>query len=302
MTKPVIVTRVTKGSPLTRTELDNNFTNINDATIGLAGDAGTPISASLNDTITINGGNGIGTAVVDGDLVVNLNGVYGGDATSSTTVGNNTAVLLATVATSGSYNDLTNKPSIPSLPSQTGNSGKFLTTNGSATSWGTAGAGGLQTAWLTTEHLWWDYAGVNTGQTGQSRSSSVTFTIQTDGGITGLTVKTGGFSVPAGSYMIEIPMMAWSNSSNVIWGIHRTGVDGGNPALQMSTRTQILGGTNYQIISPHSWYFTTNSTQEYIFVQATNISDPNFYPGYADYSGSNSSTTDLCLFKITKLA
>ena len=75
---------------------------------------------------------------------------------------------LATVATSGSYNDLSNKlvagtdyiapPSSPSsgnvltyngsawtasapateLPTQTGNSGKFLTTNGSAVSWANA--------------------------------------------------------------------------------------------------------------------------------------------------------------------
>lgn len=67
---------------------------------------------------------------------------------------------LAAVATSGSYNDLSNKPTIPTnnnqltngagyltaevdgsstneieLPSQTGNSGKVLTTNGSAPAW-----------------------------------------------------------------------------------------------------------------------------------------------------------------------
>ena len=45
---------------------------------------------------------------------------------------------LSTVATSGSYNDLSNKPTIPEgLPSQSGNSGKFLTTNGTTASWGT---------------------------------------------------------------------------------------------------------------------------------------------------------------------
>lgn len=37
---------------------------------------------------------------------------------------------------SGNYNDLTNKPTIPAaLPSQTSNGGKFLKTDGSATSW-----------------------------------------------------------------------------------------------------------------------------------------------------------------------
>lgn len=114
MTKPVIVTRANKGAPLTRTELDNNFNNLDNATISVAGDSGS-ISNNLNSTFNINGGNGIGTAVQSGNLVVNLNGVYGGDSTSSTTVGNNTAVLLASVATSGSYNDLTDKPSSGAL-------------------------------------------------------------------------------------------------------------------------------------------------------------------------------------------
>lgn len=73
---------------------------------------------------------------------------------------------LATVATSGSYNDLTNqptipaaqvnsdwnansgvaeilnKPTIPNIPSQTGQSGKFLTTNGTDMSWATVSSGG----------------------------------------------------------------------------------------------------------------------------------------------------------------
>ena len=43
---------------------------------------------------------------------------------------------LATVATTGSYSDLSNKPTIPEgLPSQTGNSGKYLTTDGTSASW-----------------------------------------------------------------------------------------------------------------------------------------------------------------------
>ena len=50
MTKPVIVTRETKGSPLTRTELDANFSNIDNATIGVS-DGTNSGTLNLNDTI-----------------------------------------------------------------------------------------------------------------------------------------------------------------------------------------------------------------------------------------------------------
>jgi hypothetical protein len=49
----------------------------------------------------------------------------------------------ATVATTGAYSDLSGKPTIPAgLPAQTGNSGKFLTTDGTSPSWGTPAGGG----------------------------------------------------------------------------------------------------------------------------------------------------------------
>jgi hypothetical protein len=54
---------------------------------------------------------------------------------------------LATVATSGAYSDLTGTPTIPTSvdelnPSQTGNSGKVLQTDGTNATWQTAGGGG----------------------------------------------------------------------------------------------------------------------------------------------------------------
>jgi hypothetical protein len=58
---------------------------------------------------------------------------------------------LANVATSGAYSDLSGKPSIPpALPSQTGNSGKYLTTDGTVPSWGAiTGAGSTLTPTAT---------------------------------------------------------------------------------------------------------------------------------------------------------
>ena len=60
MTKPVIVKRSTKGSPLTYTELDANFQNLDDATVSLqAGTGGTVVASDLNGVITLVAGTGI---------------------------------------------------------------------------------------------------------------------------------------------------------------------------------------------------------------------------------------------------
>jgi hypothetical protein len=84
----------------------------------------------------------------------------------ATTIYNN-GTALSTVATSGSYTDLSSKPTIPTavssltndlgfitstgIPSQTGNGGKYLTTDGSNVSWATVSSfnGGTITSQLT---------------------------------------------------------------------------------------------------------------------------------------------------------
>jgi hypothetical protein len=60
MTKPVIVTRTTKGEPLTYAEHDANFTNLQNATVSVtAGTGGTSVVSDLNGNITLVAGNGI---------------------------------------------------------------------------------------------------------------------------------------------------------------------------------------------------------------------------------------------------
>lgn len=72
MTKPVIVTRLGKGSELTFQEGDDNFTNLRDATVTVAGDSGTSQAVDLNGTITVAGGTGLSTAMTTGTVTVNL--------------------------------------------------------------------------------------------------------------------------------------------------------------------------------------------------------------------------------------
>lgn len=60
MAKPSITFRNTKGSALTYTELDQNFTNLKDATVTLqAGTGGTDVVSDLNGKITLVAGTGV---------------------------------------------------------------------------------------------------------------------------------------------------------------------------------------------------------------------------------------------------
>ena len=72
MTKPVIVTRATKGSALTWTEGDSNFTNLQNATVTVAGDSGTNQAIDLNGTITVSGGTGLSSAMTTNTVTLNL--------------------------------------------------------------------------------------------------------------------------------------------------------------------------------------------------------------------------------------
>jgi hypothetical protein len=58
MTKPTIVTRVGKGSPLSIAEGDSNFTNLRDSTIGVLAN-GTTVTTDLNGSFEIEAGTGI---------------------------------------------------------------------------------------------------------------------------------------------------------------------------------------------------------------------------------------------------
>jgi len=72
MAKPIIVTRIGKGSELTFGEGDANFTNLQNATISVAGDSGTTQALDLNDTLTVSGGTGLSSAMTSKTVTVNL--------------------------------------------------------------------------------------------------------------------------------------------------------------------------------------------------------------------------------------
>jgi len=110
-----IVTRAGKGSPLTHTEVDTNFTNLN---TDKAEDS-TVVKLSGDQTIS-------GTKTFSSTISGSING--------------NAATATNGVVTTGSYANpswITSLDDGKVLPSMSGNSGKYLTTDGTDSSWGT---------------------------------------------------------------------------------------------------------------------------------------------------------------------
>lgn len=128
-----IVTRAGKGAPLTNTEVDNNFTNLNSGKVETSA-IGT-IAAQNANNVAITGGSVTGIT----DLVVADGGTGVSALTSKNLLvgaGSSPVTFLApgaadTVVKSNGTDWVAGSP----YPLQTGNSGKVLSTDGSVAAW-----------------------------------------------------------------------------------------------------------------------------------------------------------------------
>jgi hypothetical protein len=126
MAKPVIVKREVKGTPLTYTELDTNFQNLQDATVGLqAGTAGTLVTSDLNSFITLVAGSGIVLSGNNSTKSINIsttesqnifqNIAVAGQTTVSADTTSDTLTLVAGTNVTITTNDSTDTITINSL-------------------------------------------------------------------------------------------------------------------------------------------------------------------------------------------
>lgn len=71
MAKPSVTLRAVKGTALTYTELDDNFSNLRDATITVNADTGNVVN-DLNGTMTVAGGTALTSSAVGSTVTLNL--------------------------------------------------------------------------------------------------------------------------------------------------------------------------------------------------------------------------------------
>ena len=86
MAKPTITTRAGKGAALTYAELDNNFSNIKDATITITGGS-TAVTADLNGNISLVAGTNVTITGNNTSKEITINSVASGSMNSFTLAG-----------------------------------------------------------------------------------------------------------------------------------------------------------------------------------------------------------------------
>jgi hypothetical protein len=112
MAKPTITTRAGKGAALTYTELDNNFTNIKDATVTITGGS-TAVTADLNGNITLVAGTNVTITGNNSTKQITINASSSGSGTVSSGTQYNFAYYPTTGTTVDDtailYTDATNR-------------------------------------------------------------------------------------------------------------------------------------------------------------------------------------------------
>jgi len=231
-------------------QLDNGSAIGTGLLIDMGGGSGSGLAIKSNGDVQINGKATVSATPSAAQDVITLtffNSHPGGSSTISPNL------VLAGPASGGAatptYRSLVaaDIPSIDTLlPSQTGNSGKFLTTNGSVSSWATAGGGG----------------GANTTLSNLVNTTAIPVDLNFASGYAG-TIRTADDTVSQALTILSgNSTIAASGAINISTGNSAAGSSGN---LELSTGTGAINSGNIDLIPGAA------PTQGYIFMQSNVI-------------------------------
>jgi hypothetical protein len=153
------------------------------------------------------------------------------------------------------------------LPSTDGTSGQVLSTDGAATlSWATAGGGNniISISSSGGSQLFFP-------ATGEGNQTS-TWTLRSSGGVSGVSVSTVFFTLPAGTYNLQMPM-ARSGLTNNYSDLRLWSTTQGAEIIGVNNMETItLSGNTRGVMFPNNIIFTLASSNQLVFKTITAIS------------------------------
>ena len=240
----------TTGSAVLAGNGSGGFTNVTLDT-GLSYSSGT-LSADIDGLLPSQTGNAGKVLTTDGSTTSWSSAGAGGTVSSVAASGGTTGLsfsgspitttgtltLSGTLAvTSGGTGSTTASGALTNLlPDQSGNSGKFLTTNGSTTSWSSAGTGTVTSVGVS--------AGSGISVSGSPITSSGTITI-TNSGVTSFNSRTGAVTPSSSDYSSYYGSLSSTNSwsgTNTFTGISGFGASNPDSSYKAYFKTTSSGG------------------------------------------------------------
>ena len=281
---------VVTGTTITSSWANNTLTDIATALTGsVASDGQTAMTGALNMGTNKITNIANGTAATDAVAYGQLSSFAPATTGSSVLAGNGSGGFTnVTLATGLSYSSGTLTADINNLvPSQTGNAGKVLSTNGSVVSWNTAGAAGT----VTSVALSGGTTGLTVSGSPITTSGTITLagTLAVANGGTGATTANGAVTNLLPSQSGNSGKFLTTNGTNTSWSSAGTGtvtsVGGTGSGLGFSLSGTVTSSGNITLTVPSASTLASN-------ISAATLSGNNSMSGSNTFSGTNSFTNN----------